>query len=336
MFKHPALAMLALLAAAGVALVMLGALVGSTGLNWPALAGASAPDPSAWQILWDIRLPRSLGAFLCGALLGLAGAVAQGLLRNPLADPYLLGASSGAGLGVAAWLYGVGAAPGALAWAQSLGLTGAAFAGALLATGFTLLLARGVEASLRLLLAGVIVGVVLGAATSVLTLMEPEVLRPMQSFVLGHTGYLSWGSVGLLGPVWVLTLGAALALSRTLDALTLGEATALSLGVRLGAVRLALIGALALATASAVAQAGLIGFVGLIAPHLVKRRCAGQHLFVLGLSSLAGGVLLLGADILARILAAPLELPVGLLTAGLGGAYLLWQMNRPSRLGGQP
>jgi iron complex transport system permease protein len=335
MFKHPARAMMAMLLFAAVALVMLGALVGSTGLNWPPPYWGDAQSDIAQHILWDIRLPRSVGAFLCGALLGLAGAVAQGLLRNPLADPYLLGASSGAGLGVAAWLFLAGTAPAALAWAQRLGLTGAAFAGAVLATGLTLLLARGVEASLRLLLAGVIVGVVLGAATSVLTLLQPDVLRPMQTFVLGHTGYLSWGSVALLGPVWLLTLGAALSLSRALDALTLGEATAQSLGVGLGPVRLALIATLALATASAVAQAGLIGFVGLIAPHLVKRRAAGQHLLVLILASLVGGVLLLGADILARLLAAPLELPVGLLTAGLGGAYLLWQMNRRSSPGGQ-
>jgi iron complex transport system permease protein len=322
-------------------LVVLGVMVGSTGFSWQALAfkvlernaHADAPDAQmaanmAWQILWDIRLPRSLGALLCGALLGLAGAVAQGLFRNPLADPYLLGASSGAGLGVAACLVALGAAPTMAAWATQLGLTGAAFLGALAAMVLTLLLARGVEQSLRLLLAGVIVGVVLGAATSALTLFQPEVLRPMQAFVLGHTGYLSWASVGVLGPVWVICLGVALGLSRALDALTLGESTARSLGVGLLPIRLWLIATLALATATAVAQAGLIGFVGLVAPHLVRGRARGQHVQVLLLSSLAGGVLLLGADVLARALAAPQELPVGLLTASLGGAYLLWRLHR--------
>jgi len=159
-------------------------------------------------------------------------------------------------------------------------------------------------------------------------LLSPEIMRSMQAFMLGTTGFLGWPSVGVLAPVLALTLMVAWACSRGLDALVLGESTALSLGVPLGAVRVLLVGALALATGAAVAQAGLISFVGLAAPHLVRSRVAGTHGPVLLLSALAGGLLLLGADVLARWLWAPQELPVGVLTAVIGGAYLLWRIHR--------
>ena len=152
------LALALLLAAVG--LLLLGAAIGSTGMErlWQMQA-----DPIAWQIVWDIRLPRTLGAWLAGALLGLAGAVAQGLFRNPLADPYLLGSASGALLAVAVALAAFGLSPGVTHWVVRLGLTGAAFIGAVVAVLLTLILARGVQQTLHLLLAGVIVGVVLGA-----------------------------------------------------------------------------------------------------------------------------------------------------------------------------
>ena len=155
-----------LLAAAAVLAVGVG--VGSTGF---ASVLQARQDPVAWQIVWDIRLPRTLGAWMAGALLGLAGAVAQGLFRNPLADPFLLGSASGASLGVALALALFGASPLAASWLTTLGLTGAAFIGAMVAVLLTLALARGVQHTLRLLLAGVIVGVVLGALGSLVTLM---------------------------------------------------------------------------------------------------------------------------------------------------------------------
>ncbi|MBV8125778.1 MAG: iron ABC transporter permease [Burkholderiaceae bacterium] len=315
---------------AALMLLLLGVLVGSTGFESGML---TAPDPAQQQILWDIRLPRSLGAWLAGALLGLAGAVAQGLFRNPLADPYLLGPSAGAGLGVAFALVALGLSPAAAAFSLKLGLTGAAFIGAMAAMMLTLVLARGVEQTLRLLLAGVIVGVVLGSGTTLLMLMKPDIMRAMQVFMLGTTGFLSWQSAELLGPVLLLTLLTAMGASRALDALTLGEATAHSLGVRLGLVRVTLIAVLALATGTAVAQTGLVAFVGLVAPHLVRSNCHGRHNALLLLSALTGGALLLAADILARGLIAPQELPVGVLTSLLGGGYLLMLMHR-RRTGG--
>ena len=317
--------LMGLLALASAALLLLGVAVGSTGIE---LGSVFDGADMARQILWQIRLPRSIGAWLAGALLGLAGAVAQGLFRNPLADPYLLGSSAGAGLGVALTLALVGSSPTSTLWAQRLGLTGAAFIGTLAGVLLTLMLARGVEHTLRLLLAGVVVGVVLAAVTSLAMLMQPDIMRAMQSFMLGTTGFLSWSSVLIMLFALCACLLAALGASRALDALSLGDATALSLGVRLSAVRVVLIAAFALATASAVAQAGMIAFVGLVAPHLVRSNCPTTHGKLLLLSACSGGVLLLGADILARWLVAPQELPVGIITAILGGGYLLWLMHR--------
>ncbi|UXH77451.1 FecCD family ABC transporter permease [Roseateles amylovorans] len=311
-------------------LMLLGLSIGSTGFSpW------TDNDPTLRQILWDIRAPRSLGAWLAGALLALAGAVAQGLFRNPLADPYLLGCSAGASLGVAALNFLVGLSPPATALALRIGMTGAAFAGAVFAVVLSLILARGVEQSLRLLLAGVVVGVVLGSGAALLTLMNPDILRAMQAFMLGSTGYVGWSAVQVMAMAMVLCLLVSLGCSRALDALTLGEDTARSLGQRLTLIRLLLIGALSLATGAAVAQCGLIAFVGLVAPHLVRSWGPTTHGALLLLSPLTGGALLLAADIGARWVIAPQELPVGIITALLGGSYLLWLMHRrKSSLGG--
>ena len=317
------LALVLLLASA--ALLLTGLAVGSKGLD---SLNALAGDPQAWLIIREIRLPRSLGAWLAGALLGLAGAVAQGLFRNPLADPYLLGSASGASLGVAVAMALGGLSPLGAHWLARLGLTGAAFAGAVLAVLLTLLLAQGAQNTLRLLLAGVVVGVVLGALTSLAMVLSPGLLQAMQSFMFGSTGFIDAGACALMAAVFVLSLLAAWAMSPLLDGLALGEATAQSLGLPLLALRAGLVGVLALATGTAVAQTGLIAFVGLAAPHLVRSRVSTTQGRLIGLSSLAGGVLLLAADLLARAALAPRELPVGMLTAVLGGVYLLWLMRR--------
>jgi len=319
---------LALLALAAMG-VLLGTAVGSQG--WEAW-WAAAQDPVMAQIVRDIRLPRSLGAWLGGALLGLSGAVAQGLFRNPLADPYLLGSASGASLGVGLYLSLFGGSVLASGWWPRLGMTGAAFVGAVVAVALTLLLARGVQQTLRLLLAGVVVGVVLGALTSLIGLFQPPVLQAMQGFMLGSTAFVGWTACGLMALALAFALAMAWTLARVLDALTLGEATAQSLGMPLRAARLWLVAALSLATAAAVAQMGLIAFVGLAAPHAVRSLVRCTHAGVLWLSALMGGALLLLADVLARGLLAPQDLPVGVLTAVLGGVYLLWRMNAVRRV----
>jgi iron complex transport system permease protein len=288
--------------------------------------------PDAQLIVGQIRAPRTLGAWLTGALLGLAGALAQGLFRNPLADPFLLGSASGASLAVvvvlAAGSLGAQAAAPAVGLLSQVGLVAAAFVGALAGVLLTLLLARGAQQTMRLLLAGVVVGVVLSALGDLLTLAAPEALRGRQVFMLGSTGFLGWDSCLLLGTGLVLMLPAARRLSRTLDALVLGEDSARSLGLALPRLRLALVGLLAAATGLAVSQAGLVAFVGLAAPHLVRRYAPGAHGYTLRASALAGAVLLLAADVAARTLIAPQELPVGVLTAVFGGVYLLWLLNR--------
>jgi iron complex transport system permease protein len=289
--------------------------------------------PDAALIVGDIRAPRTLGAWLVGALLGLAGALAQGLFRNPLADPYLLGSASGASLGVvlvlaAASLGGHGLSMATLDGLQRLGLVGAAFGGALLGVGLTVVMGRGTQNALRLLLAGVVVGVMLSALGDMVTTMAPDALRGKQAFLLGSTGFLSWGSCAALALGLLLAAPLAWRLSRLLDALSLGEDSARSLGVALPHVRLALIVAMALATGVAVSQAGLIGFVGLVAPHLVRRFAPSPHGYSLLASAGVGGCLLLLSDVLARSVLAPVEVPVGVLTAVLGGSYLLWLLHR--------
>ena len=307
-----------LLTAAG--LLALGAGVGSTGFDSVLRAW---DDPVSWQIVRDIRLPRTLGAWLAGGLLGLAGAVAQGLFRNPLADPFLLGSASGASLGVAAALALFGMSPFATHWIARLGLTGAAFVGAVGGVLLTLVLANGVLHTLRLLLAGVIVGVVLSAARDLVTLAVPDVLQAMQGFVLGSTGFVGWTSCGVMALVLLPAAAVAWSLGRVLDGLALGESTAASLGLPLVAMRASLVAVLALSTGAAVAQTGLIAFVGLAAPHLVRSIAPGTHGRLVVLSALMGGALLMAADVLARWVIAPQELPVGVLTAVLGGSYLL-------------
>jgi iron complex transport system permease protein len=313
-----------LLIASGIFL-LLGASVGSTGFE---SVMNMRSDPQALQIVWEIRLPRTVGAWLAGALLGLAGAVAQGLFRNPLADPYLLGSASGASLGVACAMVAFGVSPLATHWLVRIGLTGAAFIGAVAAVLLTLLLAKGVQHTLRLLLAGVIVGVVLGALTSLMLLLTPDIMQAMQSFMLGSTGFVGWTACAIMASAFAASVVAAWMMSHVLDGLALGEATAQSLGLQLPQMRAALVAVLALATGTAVAQTGLIAFVGLAAPHLVRSVVKTTHGRLIVLASLMGAVLLMAADILARWLIAPQELPVGVLTAVLGGGYLLWLMHR--------
>jgi len=321
-------AMLALLT--GLASVC-GLVAGSDGWSLAALT-----DPAMAQVVWQIRAPRTLGAWLAGVLLALSGAIAQGLFRNPLADPYLLGSAAGAGLGVVLVLvagatFGAGLQPELVQWLLQLGLLAAAFVGALAGVALTLLLARGAQHTTQLLLAGVVVGVVLGAFSDLLTTAVPDALRGKQAFMLGNTGFLGWDSCLMLGASALLIAPLAQRFSRALDALTLGEESAASLGLPLARIRWGMVLLLALGTGSAVAQVGLVAFVGLVAPHLVRRSIQATHGVTLLASGAAGGALLLASDVIARTLVAPQELPVGVLTAVLGGAYLLWLLHRRGR-----
>lgn len=314
------------LIAATALLVLAGLAAGSQG--WSLAWGQE------WNLVWQIRAPRTLGAWLAGALLGLGGALAQGLFRNPLADPYLLGSAAGAGLGVVLVLAGAGSLAGlqgAVAFGAALlhaGVVAAAFLGALAGVALALLLARGAGRPTVLLLSGVAVGVVLTALSDLLLVSAPEALRGRQAFLVGTTGMLGWEAVAVMAAVLAAALALAVRHARVLDALVLGEAGAASLGLPLPRLRLMLVALLALCTGAAVSQVGLVAFVGLAAPHLVRRLAVLTHGPLLACSALAGGALLLAADVLARTLVAPREWPVGIVTAILGGLYLLALLRR--------
>jgi iron complex transport system permease protein len=205
---------------------------------------------------------------------------------------------------------------------------GAAFAGALAGVTLTLALARGAVQTLRLLLAGVVVAVLLGAIGDLVAVVSPDALRGRQAFLLGSTSFLGWKADFVLLAGLAVLLVLAWRHARALDALTLGEDSAASLGVDLPRERLVLVGLLSLGTALAVAHAGLVAFVGLVAPHLVRRHAPGTHRWLLMASAAMGGVLLLWADLASRALLAPQELPVGVVTAVLGGVYLLALLRR--------
>jgi len=316
--------------AATLALTFGSLLVGTSSLH-TSLHWLFSPDAQSAVVLWDIRLPRTVGAWCAGALLGLAGAVAQGVFRNPLAEPYLLGTASGAALGVTMSLLATDASVGALAWAGRLGMTGAACVGAFAAIALTIMLARGVLQTASLLLSGIVVGFLLTAVNSLLLLARPEMWRTMQVFLLGSTAYLGWPATALLGAALAVCVIPSTLLSRGLDALTLGEDTAQSLGLSLPALRLSLIGILSVATAAAVGQVGVVGFVGLVAPHLVRETVKVNHRQLLIAAPLCGGALLQAADLASRWIIHPAELPVGAVTACVGGAYLAFLLYRRTR-----
>jgi iron complex transport system permease protein len=320
------------MALASVALCLLGLVSGSQGWSLDA-ALRDLTEPDAGLLIGQIRAPRTLAAWMTGALLGTAGAVAQGVFRNPLADPFLLGSAAGASLAVvlvlaAGMLGGQGDSLVMTGMLSRVGLAAAAFAGALGGVLLTLMLARGAQHTLRLLLCGVVVGVVLSAVGDLVTQAAPDALRGRQVFMLGTTAFLGWDSLALLLAGVLAIVPLAMRLSRVLDALALGDDTATSLGLAVPRLRLVMVALLAAATGLAVSQAGLVAFVGLVSPHLVRRMAPAPHGFTVAASAATGGTLLLAADVLARAVIAPQELPVGVITSVLGGGYLLWLMHK--------
>lgn len=304
-------------------------MVGSQG--WEPLSVGAEGRLAESAILLEIRLPRTMGVVALGLLLGLGGALAQGLFRNPLADPYLLGSGSGAALAVT--LVAAASAGATASWQPlqplvRVGVMGAAFIGALGGVALTLLLARGAQHTHRLLLAGLVVGVVLGALTDLVSTFVPDAWRQRQSLLLGNTQLLNMASTVALWVTALLGLVLSLAMARVLDVLTLGEEAGASLGLPVAQVRLLLVAVMAACTAVAVSQAGLILFVALVAPHLVRHLAPSGHAFLLPTSAGMGAALLLSADIASRWVLAPQELPVGVVTGVSGGLYLLALLHR--------
>lgn len=285
------------------------------------------------QIVWQLRMPRVIGAAATGAGLATCGAVLQSLTRNDLADPYLLGISGGAAVGaVSVIVLGVGVAGLVSGTMVALG----AFAGALLALTLVLALATGRSGSLapsRTVLAGVAVGQTCAAYTSFVVIMngDPDAARRVLSWTLGSLAGLRWHSAGFLAGVTIVVVVLLVSFSSSLDAFAFGEAAAGSLGVPVGATRWTLFIGTALLTACLVAFTGAIGFVGLIVPHVVRLSCGPMHRRLLPLSALAGAILLVWADTLARSLVAGQEIPIGVVTAVIGAPVFAWLLRRESR-----
>ena len=290
-----------------------------------------AREASVDSIVWDVRVPRVLMGAAVGACLALSGAALQAMVRNMLADPYILGVSGGASTGAAAAiLFGVGAALGD--YAQSA----LAFLGALGAALLVFLIARagGRVTSLRLLLSGVAVGYALTALTNLLIFSSDsaEGSRSVMFWMLGSLSLGQWNAflaialgAALLGTV-LLAAGAPV-----LDALAAGDGTAHSLGISPDRARIALLVVVSLCTAAAVAGAGAIGFVGLVVPHFARRLVGARHHLVIPASALLGAGLLLWADVLARLVMVPRELPIGVITAVVGAPFLLVLIRKASR-----
>jgi iron complex transport system permease protein len=281
-----------------------------------------ARDP-LHALLWDVRLPRIAGGALVGASLGVAGVLLQTVVRNPLADAGLLGVTSGAGFG--------GLLAIVLRPESTLLPSFAAFGGGLVAViALPLLAARGARApsALRLVLTGAALQATFFAGIAVLTFLFADRAPSFAAFTVGSLSGTSWGELRIAAPPIALGLAASALLARALDALLLDDAASAGIGLAVLRARLAAASIAALLAAAAVGVAGLVGFVGLVVPNAARLWIGANHRFLLVAAALGGAALTVAADTLARRLAAPLELPVGALLAGLGAPYFLWLLWR--------
>ena len=319
MTKMPAPLLIALLAVAAVLAIVASLGIGSSGVDAP-WASLASGDALTRTIVLELRLPRALAAFGAGAVLALAGVLMQALLRNPLADPYVLGVSGGAAVGaLGVMLAGFGGL------VVDAGAAGGAFAAMLLV--FAVAHGPGGWTTTRLLLTGIVVAAGCGALVSLLLSLSDDLrLRGMLFWLLGDFGYVRtpW-SLLLLA---LAAIPACLLVARPLDALARGELQAQLLGVPVRMLRIGIYVAASILTAAAVTTAGSIGFVGLVTPHLVRLVIGSAHRAVIPAAAIAGGTLLVIADLLARTIVAPRQLPVGALTALIGVPLFLLLMRR--------
>ena len=291
----------------------------------------SSDIPEAWDtILWKLRLPRVAQAALVGAALAMSGAAYQGLFKNPLADPYLVGVASGAGLGaVVVLLTGI---PMYLAGISLLPV--AAFAGGTGAVAVAYSIARnsGGTPTTTLILAGVAIASLTAAVSSLLILRSDPELRPVLSWLMGSFISSEWSESAIVLAYALPGMAILLGFGRMLNVLQLSEDHAAMLGVPVEKVKLLLIAAATLVTAAAVSFSGLIGFVGLVAPHVVRLIWGPDYRFLLPMSAIVGATFLVLADLVARTIVSPGELPVGLVTAFCGAPFFLYLLRR-RRLG---
>lgn len=320
----------ALLTLAAAVVVALAASLrfGAVGLDLGEVAAAlgGRGDPSTVTIVRDLRLPRAVLAALVGGSLGVAGATFQALLRNPLAEPYVLGVSSGAAVGA------VGSIAAGFAAVTQWALPAAAMAGALAAIALVLRIGTRVDRGLDirvLLLAGVVAGTFFNACVMLLlSFSESDAFRAALFWMMGSLAGASWSRVGLLAAVAAGSMVALVGLARAFDLLAMGEETAAFLGTSVERTRRAAYLVASLLTAVAVVVAGGIGFVGLVVPHAVRIGWGGDHRFLLPATFLAGAAFLPLADLAARLVAAPNELPLGVVTAFVGVPFFVWLLRR--------
>ncbi|MDH5508276.1 MAG: iron ABC transporter permease [Anaerolineae bacterium] len=311
--------------AVGAVPVPPGALLEMFAVRLGAAAASGEWPQTLTTIVLNIRLPHTALMALAGAALAGSGAAYQGLFRNPLADPYLIGAASGAGLGAVLAM--------AVAWPAGLGryaVPAAAFLGALGAVALVYALASSGAGmpTASLILAGVAVGSFATALSSYLMLRSQGELRRTLAWLLGGTTLGGWQPVGAMLPYIGVGLGVLLLSGHALNILQFGEEQAQQLGLRVKLAKTVIITAASLATAAAVAFAGVIGFVGLIVPHMARFVWGGDYRRVIPLSILGGASALLLADLLARRALAPQSLPVGVVTALVGAPFFLWLLRR--------
>ena len=290
------------------------------------------PDAMAQAVLWEIRFPRIALAAVVGGSLATAGATMQGTFGNPLAEPGIVGVSSGAVLGaVLQIVVGLG---GTGPWSVSV----AAFAGGLVTITVVYLAARsaGRTEVVTLILTGIAVNAFTGAVIGLMTYLSDDAeLRSITFWTLGSVAQATWSKVGVAALVGVVAVAGAVALARPLDLLALGDAPARHLGVDVESLRRRSLAVVALLTAAAVAVSGVVLFVGLVIPHLVRMVAGPAHRLLIPASALAGALVLVVADLLARTLVAPAELPLGVLTALVGSPFFFWQLRRTrARQGG--
>ncbi len=314
---------LALLTLALVATLVIGAAIGSSGAG----LGDLFSGGEAATTIWRLRVPRLLLAAITGAALGAAGAVFQGVLRNPLADPYILGVSGGAALGAfAATAAGLTAALPLLPIRAT-----AAFAGAVLTVAFLFALSRvgGRVASYPMLLIGVVTNTVyLAVILFIQTLVELTRLHGLRIWMIGSVPLEGFGTIGAAAAVTVAGIVALAVHGRDLNLLSAGEEVARSLGVGVARTRVRVVALASLLTAAVVAVTGPIGFVGLIVPHVARLLFGPDHRLLVPAAALCGAIFLAAADTAARTVMAPTELPVGVITALCGGPFFLWLYRR--------
>jgi iron complex transport system permease protein len=326
--KRAAVGGLALLAVAAFAAAVR---IGPMSLSWDILGRAlfgltEGIGPAERAVIFNIRLPRAFAAAAVGATLAACGAAMQGLFRNPLADPGLIGVSSGASLGSVLYLkFGAGALAGAAGVVGGFALPVCAFAGGLV---LTCVMYRSAEHEGRtvvalMLLAGIALNAMAGAAIGlVLFFSDDDQLRQFTFWTLGNVGHASWPKLLAAAPFLLVSLVVVFRHVRPLNSLLLGEAEAGHLGVDLQRVKLTLIFATAAGVGAGVSVTGGIGFIGLVAPHMARQALGADHRWLVPGAALLGAALLLIADMAARTLAAPAELPVGVITALLGAPVL--------------